>query len=78
MKRELVLIAGALLVLVTSFYVSTRLIHPPATAVATLKQGKLDASTPFDPPITAAATVQHAEIDQASCSARLGSVTRCT
>jgi hypothetical protein len=81
MKRGLVLIAGALVVLVASFYISTRLLHlpTPAAAVATLKQSKLDISTrPLNPPTAAAATVQQAEIDPASCSARLGSPTRCT
>ena len=43
MKRGLVLIAGALVVVGTSFYISTRLLHPPtpAAVVAMLKQAKL-------------------------------------
>jgi len=82
MKRGLGLIAGALVVLVASFYISTWLVHPPtaAAAVATLKQGKLDNSTrPLNPPTAAAtvATVEQARLDPASCSARLGSLTRC-
>ena len=81
MKRGSVLIAGALVVLVASLYISTRLFHPPtpSAAVATLKQSKLDISTrPLNLPTAVAATVQQAEIGPASCSARLGSLTRCT
>jgi hypothetical protein len=83
MKRGLVLIAGTLVLLGTGFYISTRLIHPPtpAAAVATLKQGKLNISIPTRPlnqPTAAAATVEQAKLDPASCSARLGSLTRCT
>ena len=82
MKRGLVLIAGALVVLGPTFYISTRLIHPPtpAAAVATLKQAKLDTSISMQPlnRHTAAATVEQAKLYLASCSARLGSLTRCT
>jgi hypothetical protein len=82
MKRGLVLIAGALVVLGPTFYISTRLIHPPtpAAAVATLKQAKLNTSISMQPlnQHTAAATVEQAKLDPASCSARLGSLTRCT
>ena len=81
MKRGLVLIAGALVVLGPTFYISTRLIPPPtpAAAVATLKQAKLDTSISMQPlNRQAAATVEQAKLDPASCSARLGSLTRCT
>jgi hypothetical protein len=83
MKRGLVLIAGALVVLGTSFFISTRLIHPPTPAkpVATLKQAKLNTSIstrPLNQPTAAAATVKQAKLDPASCSARLGLLTRCT
>jgi hypothetical protein len=80
MKRGIVLIAGAPVALVASFYISTRLVHPPtaAAAVATLKQGKLDLTRPLNPPTATVATVEQAKLDPASCSARLGSLTRRT
>ena len=82
MKRGLVLIAGALVVLGPTFYISTRLIHPPtpAAAVATLKQAKLDTLISMQPlnRHTAAARVEQAKLYLASCSVRLGSLTRCT
>ena len=83
MKRRLVLIAAPLVVLGTSLYISTRLIYPstPAAAVAAPKQAKLNTSIPTRPlnqPTAAAATVEEAKLDPASCSARLGSLTRCT
>jgi hypothetical protein len=83
MKRGLTLIAGALVVLGISVFVSTRLIQSatPATAVATLKQAKLNTSIStslLNQPRTAAATIKEAELGPASCSARLGSITRCT
>jgi hypothetical protein len=81
MKRGLVLIAGTLVVLGTSFYISARLNHPPGVAVATLKQAKLHTSTStrsLNQPTAVAATIKQAKLDPASCSARLGSLTRCT
>jgi hypothetical protein len=83
MKRGLVLIAGALVVVGTSFYISTRLLHPPtpAAVVAMLKQAKLNSSVlaqPLNQSAGTVVTVEEAKLDQASCSARLGSLTRCT
>jgi hypothetical protein len=80
MKRGLVLIAGASIALVASFYISTRLAYPPnpAAPVSTLKQDKLAGSTwPLNPPTPRAAEVRQATLDP-MCSARLGSLTRCT
>lgn len=80
MKRGLVLMAGAPLALVTSFYLSTRLIDPPnaAAPVSTLKQAKLaDPAWPLNRPAPRVATVRQVALDP-MCLARLGSLTRCT
>ena len=81
MKRGLVLIAGAIVVLGPTFSISTRLIPPPtpAAALATLKQAKLDTSISMQlNRHTAAARVEQAKLYLASCAVRLGSLTRCT
>ena len=81
MKRGLVLIAGVPIALVASFYISTRVVQPPntATVVATLKQDKLvqKSTRPLNPPVAVVATATQEKLDPA-CSARLGSLTRCT
>src|SRR5262245_24960039 len=81
MKRGLVLIAGVPIALVASFYFSTRVVQPPntATVVATLKQDKLvqKSTRPLNPPVAVVARAIQEKLDPA-CSARLGSLTRCT
>jgi hypothetical protein len=81
MKRGLVLSAGVPIALVASFYISTRVVQPPntATVVATLKQDKLvqKSTRPLNPPVAVVATAIQEKLDPA-CSARLGSLTRCT
>ena len=80
MKRGVV-IAGVPIALVASFYISTRVVQPPntATVVATLKQDKLvqKSTRPLNPPVAVVATAIQEKRDPA-CSARLGSLTRCT
>jgi hypothetical protein len=81
MKRGLVLIAGVPIALVASFYISTRVVQPPntATVVATLKQDKLvqKSTRPLNPAVVVVATAIQEKLAPA-CSARLGSLTRCS
>jgi hypothetical protein len=83
MKRVGVMIAGVAVLLVASFYISARLLDPPSVMadVAKPKQSKLDTSTLSFRPLNRAAedvTAMQEEFNSASCSARLGSPTRCT